>query len=188
MNKPRLTLADFQRAALLLNAPVASVRAVTSVESGGGGFLADGRLVLRFEPHIFSKYTQGRFDAAHPDVSYATWRSGNPTSIAHSYQLFTKAAGLDGYAAGLSCSYGLFQCMGFNFAMCGCKTFKEFYTRMNASEGEQLALFCAYVRNAGLDDEMRRQDWAGFALHYNGKLYKVNKYDTKLAAAFQRYS
>lgn len=185
--KTKLTYADYVNVAALLSLDVATIRAVTAVESSGSGFLADGRLVLRFEPHIFSKYTKGRFNAKYPDLSLPAWRVGYPTTIEHSYELFKKAAKLDGYAAGLSCSYGLFQIMGFNYTLCGCKTFKEFYNRMNESEAEQLVLFGAYIDICGLDDELRRQDWAGFAVQYNGKQFKRNQYDQKLKSAYERY-
>lgn len=182
-----LTLTDYQRAALLLGVDTPTVQAVTVVESSGLGFLSDGRIVLRYEPHIFSKYTKGRFDQSHPHLSFPAWKPGYPATIALSYKLFTEAAQLDGLAAGLSCSYGLFQIMGFNFSSCGCKTFKEFYTRMNASEAEQLNLFCTYIDVMGLDDELRRRDWAAFALAYNGKQFKRNFYDTKLATAYAKF-
>lgn len=185
--KPKLTYADYSKAAKLLNVDVPTIRAVTAVESSGAGFLPDGRIIIRFEPHIFSRYSKGEFDLTHPELSYRSWKSGYPTTVSHSYQLFEKAAKLNGHAAGLSCSYGLFQIMGFNYSTCGCKTFKEFYFRMAESEAEQLLLFCAYVDINGLDDELRRRDWASFALQYNGKQFKRNKYDINLENAYRRY-
>jgi len=188
MKKPSLTLADYKAAAHVLGCDVAAVRAVTAVESSGQGFLADGRLVLRFEPHIFSRYTKGLFDEAYPHLSYPRWVTGYPKSINHSYELFREAVSLSPYYAGLSCSYGLFQVMGFNFTTCGCKTFKEFYQKMEESEASQLLLFCRYVQLAGLDDELRDHRWASFARAWNGALYQRNRYDQKLAQAHARYA
>jgi len=59
---------------------------------------------------------------------------------------------------------------------------------MVAGEPEQLDAFVQFVKNAGLDDELRRLDWAGFARGYNGPAYKANHYDEKLAAAYQLHS
>lgn len=142
--------------------------------------MPDGRLILRFEPHIFSKYTDAKFDKTNPAVSYPKWVQGYPKSVDHSYQLMAQATKLNAYAAGLSCSYGLFQIMGFNFSTTGAKTFKEFYYEMEKSEAAQLDMFCRYILRAGLDDELQRKDWARFAEAYNGKQYKKNEYDTKL--------
>lgn len=178
--KPVLISSDYQRGASALSVDVPTIQAVTKVESGGQGFTADGRLVIRYEPHIFSKYTNGRFDKAYPKLSYPKWVPGYPRSIDHSYQLMAQATKLDAYAAGLSCSYGLFQIMGFNFSVCGKKTFKEFYLEMEKGEGAQLDLFCRYIELAGLADELQAQDWESFARQYNGKQYKKNEYDTKL--------
>jgi hypothetical protein len=44
------------------------------------------------------------------------------------------------------------------------------------------------VENAGLVDELRRNDWAGFARGYNGPGYADNRYDTKLASAYSNFS
>ena len=44
----------------------------------------------------------------------------------------------------------------------------------------------AEVEDAG-DDELRRHDWAGFARGYNGRNYKINQYDVKIAAAYKRF-
>lgn len=185
--QPHLTYADFQQAAQQLQVDVPSVRAVTAVESGGTGFLPDGRVVLRFEPHIFSRYTKGQYDQSHPNVSYPAWKPGYPTGIEQSYQLLAEAATLAPYYAGISCSYGLFQCMGFNFATCGCETFKDFYGQVTHSEAAQLALFCQFVRLNDLSDLLRQHDWAGFAKHYNGAAYQQNHYDEKLAQAYARF-
>jgi hypothetical protein len=35
---------------------------------------------------------------------------------------------------------------------------------------------------------LKKQDWAAFAKAYNGPGYKANKYDTKLAEAYQHFS
>ena len=50
------------------------MQAVVEVESGRlGGFAADGRPIILFEPHIFSRRTNRMYDASHPTISYPTW-------------------------------------------------------------------------------------------------------------------
>jgi len=185
--KPRLSEADYQRAAKLLNVPVATIKAVTAVESGGTGFDKNGHCIIRFEPHIFSRRTNQRYDKTHIDISFPVRKQGYPVSVNQSWQLFKKAAALNPLAAVQSTSWGLFQIMGFHAQTCGCETTSEFVAKMEASEGEQLALFCEFIRSMGLADELQRKDWASFARSYNGAGYASNKYDTKLAAAYKRF-
>ena len=46
--------------------------AVLTVETRGSGFLPDRRPYILYERHIFSKETNRKFDAAHPDISNET--------------------------------------------------------------------------------------------------------------------
>ncbi|MNS30168.1 hypothetical protein D3C72_621920 [compost metagenome] len=82
---------------------------------------------------------------------------------------------------------GLFQIMGFNWMQCGSNTLQEFINANYKSEGSQLILFCNYVKANKLDGYLKKKDWAGFALRYNGSGYKVNGYHIKLALAYEKY-
>jgi hypothetical protein len=186
--KRRLSDHDFQEAAKILGTGVAEIKTVTTVESKGEGFLHNGRVVIRFEPHKFHKFTGGRFGQSHPQLSYPSFRPGYPKSKKHSCDLYDEAKKLNTYAARLSTSYGLFQIMGFNFGKCGCKSLTEFVARMRKSEKEQLKLFCNFLINEGLVEQLRRHDWAGFAKAYNGQDYRTNQYDTKLGMTFASYN
>ncbi|GAB3032690.1 N-acetylmuramidase family protein [Spirosoma pulveris] len=183
-----LTLTDYQQAAKSLNTEVAVIRAVTEVESGGQGFLSTGRVVIRFEPHLFHRFTQGQFDASHPLISFKKLRAGYPTSALHSWQLYDEAKVLNLQAARMATSFGLFQILGSNWPDCGCKSLAEFITRMSKSEAEQLNLFCNLITNWGLDDELRNHQWARFARIYNGKDFKLMNYDSKLGNAYKKFS
>jgi hypothetical protein len=59
---------------------------------------------------------------------------------------------------------------------------------MYDSEGAQLQAFVNFVLHEKLDDELRDRRWADFARKYNGPGFKANRYDTKLAAAFERHA
>lgn len=183
-----LTLSDYQQAAKSLRTEVAVIKAVTEVESGGQGFLPNGRVVIRFEPHLFHRYTQGQFDASHPQISFKNLRAGYPTGALHSWQLYDEAKALNLQAARMATSFGLFQILGSNWPNCGCKSLSEFITRMSKSEAEQLNLFCNLITNWGLDDELREHQWARFARMYNGKDFKLMKYDIKLSNAYKKFS
>jgi hypothetical protein len=59
---------------------------------------------------------------------------------------------------------------------------------MEKSEGEHLKAFCNFITGNSLDGPLRKHQWAKVAEGYNGKAYRENKYDTKLAAAYKKYS
>lgn len=182
-----LTDADIARAAQLLGCEPAAVRAVAAVESAGSGFLPDGRPKVLFEAHIFSRLTGHRFDVSHPMISSRTWDKGLYVGGEHEYERLNEAAALDRDSALQSASWGKFQLMGFNFRRCGFPILADFKAAMCRSEGAQLTAFCHFVKSMGLDDELRRRDWIGFARGYNGPGFALNEYDTRLAKAFDNF-
>ena len=191
----QLTDTDYENAANDLCCDIAAIRAVAEVESRGDGFLSDGRLKVLFEGHQFHKYTKGSFAHSHPALCYAKWTRDHyakgPNSEARGAGELARleaAMALDRNAALLSTSYGKFQIMGFNFALCGYPTVDDFYEAMQVSESEHLRAFCAYITAVGLDDELLAHDWGSFARRYNGPEYKKNLYDAKLAAAYAKHA
>ena len=191
----RLTEADYQRAAQSLNVPVAAVKAVKDVETGGrGGFLAEGKPTILFEGHIFWSQLKkvginpDTHVAGNEDILYPRWTKGHYKGGMAEYTRLEKAKRIHEVAALCSASWGLFQIMGFNHAACGCRDVREFVARMCETEGTQLDLFVVFLRHNGWDKYLRNLDWAGFARHYNGPSYAQNKYDDKLRRAYQKYS
>lgn len=183
-----LTPAGLQLAATRLTTGLAEIRTLAAVESNGKGFLDDGRVTIRFEPHIFSARTGSKFDKSHPELSYPEWNPSIPRSTEHAWELFKAACSLNANAAVLSTSWGMFQVMGFNFASCGVNNLRSFVAAMERSEDSQLDLTVTYLLTSGLDDELREHRWEDLARLYNGKLYKRNQYDTKLAKTFLYFS
>lgn len=175
---------DISNAAQELNCDIATIKAVCEVEAAGAGFEGD-RLKLRFEGHKFRKWTNRAYDQSHPDLSYSY---GVQKTKKHGYSAFAGAAALDPQAAMKSTSWGLFQPMGEYFEECGFNSVEELVKSYTESEGNQLLGFVKQVKKRGLDGKLRKRDWAGFALNYNGEDYRSNKYDTKLAAAYAKYS
>lgn len=185
--KPTLTEADFQRAAATLGVDVASIKAVTEVEAPRGGFYADGSPTILFERHIFSRETGGRYDRTHPAISNRSPGGYGASSAQHGR--LTQAVALDRTAALRSASWGKFQIMGFNHTAAGFPTVQAFVNAMYQSEGAQLDAFVNFIRsNPGMHNALRQKNWATFARLYNGPNYAINDYDTKLAAAYKRFS
>jgi hypothetical protein len=186
--KPKLTEQDYQHGARELECDVPAIKAVVEVESSGDGFLPTGEPVILFEAHIFDRLTQGRFRKSHPHLSSARWvrKLYGPTGQ-YQHKRLAEAVALDRNAALQSASYGKFQVMGFNWKVCGYSSLQSFINAMYRSEKDHLQAFIGYVKGRNLDDELRRKDWAGFAFGYNGSGYSANKYDIKLAKAYQKH-
>jgi hypothetical protein len=120
VSRPTLQPRDYLDAALALDCDVAAVRAVLQVEALGRGFNLDGSPVTLFEGHKFSKFTGGRFDDTHPDISYPVWTT---RWYGHSWQAeqdrLQRAMKLNRAMALSSASWGLAQLMGFNHGLAG---------------------------------------------------------------------
>lgn len=189
-----LTAADFDGAAVRLRCDTPAIRGVWEVESAGQGFGYDGRATPLYEGHKFSEATGHRYDSTHGGVSWPKWdRTKYPKGSADerhraNWDKILYAARLDRDAAYASASYGGPQIMGFNFKACGFDDVHSFVEAMNSSAKAQLDAFVSLILSWGLDDELREHRWADFARRYNGPGYASNAYDTKLAAAHQKWS
>lgn len=85
-------------------------------------------------------------------------------------------------------SWGLFQIMGFNHTAAGHPDIHSFVDAMKKSEGEQLLAFARFAAaDKAMLSALQAKDWAAFAERYNGRAYKKNNYDAKLANAYARY-
>lgn len=194
--KPRLEEHDFESAALDLGVPVATVKAVTEIESRGAGFLPDGHPVVLFERHIMYRRVRDKFGldrakalaARYPDIINST--AGGYGKTSEQPKRMGRAADLiDRECALESASWGMFQVMGFHWEWLGYPSLQSFVNAMYRSEREHLDSFVRYVKKtpAALRG-LRERDWAAFARAYNGPAYAQNKYDIKLAAAYARHS
>lgn len=176
---------DVEDAADRLGVVPAKVWTVWDVEATAQPFV-DGLPTILFEPHRFSKATRHRFDASHPSISSRTWnRKLYPASQAGRWSQLLDAVGLDVDAGFASASYGGFQILGENFALCGAPSPWAFAWRQAQTEADQLEAFVLFVEGRGLKAALQRGDWAAFAKGYNGTAYRENRYDERLAAAYR---
>lgn len=191
MGRP-LDSGDIASAASQLGVTEAHIRAVVEVEASGSGFLgnfADGPRLpkILFEAHIFGRETDGKYNKSHPGISAAKWNRSLYQGGIKEHDRIREAAQLDFDAAYRSASWGLFQIMGFNHEVAGYANLHDFVGVQYVSEAMQLRCGIEFIRSSGLDKYLVANDWARFAEGYNGKSYKQNKYDDKLAAAFEKY-
>ncbi len=156
---------------------VAVVKAVAEVESAGKA----GQCLM--EPHLFSRYTQGKYDVSHPQLSSKKWNKKLYKTNKSNYETALK---LDRKACMLSTSYGVYQILGSNFALCRCDSLEDFVKRIEA--GEDNTLFFNFIKHRGLVQYLKNKEWDKFAALYNGPSYKQNKYAEKLAKAYAKFS
>lgn len=164
------------------------VHAILDVESAGTGFDAKGRPKMLFEPHVFWRELgpgPKRDRAAKEGLAYSRWKPGAYPK--DSYPRLIKAMAIDEDAALRSASWGLGQIMGFNCGAAGYPNSQMMVAKFLDDEETHLAAMVKFIKARGLDDELRRHDWAGFAKGYNGAGFAKNGYDKKLAASFARW-
>lgn len=159
--------------------------AVLTVETRGFGFLPDRRPQILFERHIFSRRTDGKFDAKNPDISNR--KPGGYAGGADEYPRLEKAMKLDEDAALRSASWGLPQVMGFNFRVVGFESVNEMVSAFVESEDRQLDALSRFIMaTPKCRIGIQRRDWGTFAAAYNGPDFRKNDYDNRLAAAFEK--
>lgn len=182
--------ADYIRISRDLGVDTASLTAAIQVESGRlGGFSPDGRPIVLFEPHLFSRYTQHRYDRDHPTISFerARQRPYPPTPEGRWAQL-AEAYALDPDAALRATSFGSMQILGDRYRECGFETVGEFVRALSESQAAQLeATLLGYVRSQGFVEALQRHDWTAFAARYNGRPF-AERYGQLMRAIFERES
>ncbi|HXP85871.1 MAG TPA: N-acetylmuramidase family protein [Bryobacteraceae bacterium] len=195
---PRLKETDFEHAAQGAGLEVSAVMAVTQVEAGPLGGFSKGRPIIRYELHIFHDRTGGQYDLTHPHLSEPSWARGegyhnkyqsNEYSLLHGAMILRDDGGQPRVEdACASASWGLFQVMGFNAHLAGWSNVMAFVRDMYHSEANHLKAFLGMVKSMHLKTALNGHDWATFARTYNGKGYKKNHYDQRMAAAYDKVS
>ena len=159
--------------------------AVIAVESGGSGMGPDGRMIIRFENHLFWTYWGKANPAAYGQYfvfdQNASWKGhqyrpqpGGPWLDVHQNQnsewaAFNFASTIDGGAARKSISMGLVQIMGFNNRAIGYTSPDAMFAAFAADEKFQLLGFFNFVKNDQRQiNALQNRDFVGFARIYNG--------------------
>lgn len=188
MSEKKLSQLDYFKAAEILKVEPAVIYAVKEIESSGSGFDDEGNIKLLFEAHIFSYYTNHKYDQTHPQISSPVWNRQLYKGGKLELQRLAAAMKLDPTAALMSASYGLFQIMGFNHRLVGYSDVTSFYSAMCESEFKQLEAFIKFIQVNKLDDELREKRWKDFARVYNGPGYAANQYDVKLQNSYEKWN
>lgn len=199
-NHKWLSEQDLQDFASHYDLELAAVKAVNEVESSGKGFLVDGRPKILFEGHVFWKQLQKRnidpqtlLNEECSDVLYQKWSKTHYLGGTKEYSRLEKAAGLKDSpqvreAAYCSASWGSFQIMGYHYSSLGYPSIDNWVIKMNEHEREHLKAFGKFLEVNRLMIHLKNRNWAKFAQGYNGGGYRLNNYDEKLKAAYEKYS
>lgn len=160
------------------------IRAVAKVESAGGGFTHSGLPKILFERHYFWRFTDGKFG----ETVFSNPHGGGYDF--DSWEKLTLAACKDPHSAFASASWGKFQIMGSHWHDLGyanALAFAYSFTRSEAAHYEALVRFIkANNLTAAIKAlSTRPSDCVEFARRYNGKGYRQNRYDEKLAEAMR---
>ena len=159
--------------------------AVIAVESGGSGMGPDGRMIIRFENHLFWTFWGKANPAAYNQLfvfdQNTSWKGhkyhpqpNGPWLDVHQNQnsewaAFNFASTIDAGAAKKSISMGLVQIMGFNNRAIGYASPDAMFAAFAADEKFQLLGFFNFVKNDQRQiNALRNRDFAGFARIYNG--------------------
>jgi hypothetical protein len=189
-----LTEDDYVKAAKELSCELAVVKAVTEVEAKASGFFEDGSPVILFERHkfySFLKKAKGQAEAERvrkqfPGLCDPT--AGGYLGGMAEHTRLRNAVAINKNAAFLSASWGLFQIMGFNHTLAAYATVEDFVIDMEKSERYHLSAFIGFVKSQPtMWMALRAKNWKSFAGLYNGPQYYINKYDEKLAKAYDLY-
>lgn len=183
-----ITIDDYTNAAAILGVEVATIRAISAVESSTRGpFDQIGRPTILFERHYFHKLTGGKYDSSNPTISQSSW--GGYGLYSSQYGKLATAFALDPDAALKSVSWGAFQIMGKNHSSAGYGTVQDMVIAMLESEKNHLTAVTAFIKsNKAMLSALKDKNWAKFAKLYNGAGYAKNKYDEKLKAEYLKFS
>ena len=75
-----------------------------------------------------------------------------------------------------------------NHRVAGFDNVDDYVASTLVSEGAHLDAFVGFVIGNHLDDELRDKRWADFACGYNGRGYKQNRYDERMAQAYAEFA
>jgi SH3-like domain-containing protein len=184
-----------------LNIETAAGIAVLAVESGGQGFGDSGKVLIRFENHLFWRnwgknnaavYNQHfRFNATEgwkdhefrPDAN-SNWVSfhGNQDM---EWQVFNFARSLDEDSALICASYGAPQVLGSNYKMLGYQNAEDLLNNFQRDiRFHVFGLFDFFSDQ--MCAKLRKKDFAGFAGYYNGQ-GQEQRYGGFIAASYNAF-
>ncbi len=189
----KITEEQIQASAEKLGVEPETLKAVMQIECRGSGFLPTGEPVILFERHWFWRLlgkqrwwtARLKFMRKHPRICNP--RAGGYGRYSSQHAKLQVASRFNRDCALMACSWGLGQVMGFHWQKLGYASLQDFVNAMYENEANQLDAMVRYIQVFGLADELQNKNWSGFAYGYNGRAFRKNRYDEKLAMAYHRH-
>ncbi|WP_372941406.1 N-acetylmuramidase domain-containing protein [Shewanella sp.] len=184
---------DLQKAAEKLGVSLAVMATIAEVESIGEGFFGNtGKPIILFERHVFHEraLASGLFDEA-PELEHKYPNVCNPAPGGYAggnaeYQRFKLACTLSSTTAKESCSWGMFQIMGYHWQILGYDSVDHFVAAMHESEANHIDAVVRFIKSQPeMHKALQQKEWSEFAYRYNGPAYHRNLYDVKLKRAYE---
>lgn len=183
---------DLPRVGHIIGVGEDPIHALIDVESRGEGFDKYNRPIILFERHYFYRLLgpgKKRDRAVAAGLATAKWSRDSYNK--NQYTLLKKAIEIDERAALMSCSWGMAQIMGANFAMCGYASVQAMVRAFMADEATHIEAMIRFCIASGIDDELRALEKAKtraeriaiarqIARTYNGPAYEKNRYHTRI--------
>lgn len=177
--------------------PIA-LRAIINIESRGKAFDDNGRMIIRFEAHIFLRKTNNPmaanvFELGEPYYLIHKYHKNNNVYNVHEsqdseYEAFELAKLIDENAAHESISMGSPQIMGFNYRTLNYASAKDMYNDFCISEINQITGMLAFMYQINmLLNAIKNKDWRTVAALYNGS-GAVDVYSRLLENEYTRLS
>lgn len=164
--------AAIESAARRIGVPADDLHRVIAVESSGKPFGPDGRLLVRFEPHVFARLTKkaGREHIVmHPGMSSLSNPRQRAKGQTVEWSTLEKAMQLDPELALRATSFGMAQIMGGNHKAVGYPSAKAMFEAFARSSTAQVDGMANYIAaHPALLQALRTRDWPRFVAIYNG--------------------
>lgn len=150
--------------------PLPRLLAFIEVESGGRGFGDTGKLILQYEPHIFSKAT----GIPRSTLNQYKWDENTVDIQSKEWEAFNEAYSLNPEEAMKSTSWGLPQIMGFNHKQAGYVSVGDMLDDFKRGEGEQVMALIRFIEaNKKLYKAVMVGDYETIADVYNGSHHRA---------------
>ena len=191
----RFSMIDEYAVAIVLEP--AFLKAVTTVESGESGFFNNGLCTVLFERHIFynqvvKKFGQSRADGwadKYPNICYKTRSQSAYLGGVREWDRINLAKNLDSECALMAASFGMFQIMGFNYALCGYDDVGAYVADMLDSERFHIGAVAMLIKNQQpWYNAAKALDFNEFARLYNGSDYAAHNYNCRLEDAYNSFT
>ena len=171
--------------------PLPRLLAFIEVESGGRGFGDTGKLILQYEPLVFSKAT----GIPRSTLNKYKWDENTVDVQSKEWEAFNEAFSINPEEAMKSTSWGLPQIMGFNHKQAGYASVGDMLDDFKRGELNQVCALIRFIEGSSkLYKAIMAADYETCAYVYNGtghaqlaKRLGVKPYPDKLKEAEAKY-